>query len=72
MSSLLPRMPGGARKSAGGSGSTRQVWVLRENAPVAVTVTTGISDGHMTEIVGGELQAGMQVITDQRSAGATP
>ena len=72
VSSLLPRMPGGARKSAGGSGSTRQVWVLRENAPVAVTVTTGISDGHMTEIVGGELQAGMQVITDQRSAGATP
>ena len=73
VSSLLPRMPGGgARKSAGGSGSTRQVWVLRDAAPVALAVTTGISDGRMTEVLGGELRAGMAVITDQRSAGAAP
>jgi HlyD family secretion protein len=30
-------------------------------------VTPGISDGRMTEITGGELQAGMQVITDQKT-----
>jgi len=39
---------------------------------VQVPVTTGISDGHMTEITGGELQADMLVITDQRNAGAAP
>ncbi len=73
VSSLLPRMPGGgARKSAGGNGTARQVWVLRDAAPAAITVTTGISDGRMTEVLGGELKAGMAVITDQRSAGSAP
>ena len=73
MSSLLPRMPrSGARKSAGGNGPVKQVWVLRDGAPNAVSVNAGISDGRMTEIIGGDLQAGMQVITDQRAAGTAP
>jgi HlyD family secretion protein len=70
--SLMPRMPSSIkRKSAADTASTasaRQVWVLRAGKPVAVAVTPGISDGHMTEIVGGDLQAGMQVITDQKVA----
>jgi len=36
--------------------------------PVAVAVVPGISDGRMTEIVGGDLKAGMQVITAQQTA----
>ncbi len=74
VSSLIPRMPrGGATKTASGSGvAARQVWVLQGGAAVAVSVTPGISDGRMTEITAGELQAGMQVITDQRSAGTAP
>ena len=73
VSSLIPRMPrGGAAKSASGSGISRQVWVLRNGAAVAVGVTPGISDGRMTEISAGELQAGMLVITDQRAAGTAP
>jgi HlyD family secretion protein len=69
------------RKGAADSASTasaRQVWVLpgdgKGNAkvgsvvPVAVAVTPGISDGHMTEITGGDLKAGMQVITAQKTA----
>jgi len=35
-------------------------------AAIAVPVKPGISDGHMTEIVGGDLKVGMQVITDQK------
>ena len=73
VSSLLPRMPGGvARKTAGGNGPSKQVWVLRDGAAVAVAVTTGINDGRMTEITGGDLQAGMLVITDQRTTGTAP
>jgi HlyD family secretion protein len=73
MSSLMPRMPrSGARKTAGGSGTSRQVWVLKGSAAVAVSVTPGISDGRMTEIAAGELQAGMLVITDQRAGGTAP
>ena len=70
--SLLPRMPGGSRRSASAGASTagaKQVWVLRDGVAVAVPVTPGISDGHLTEIVSGDLQVGMQVITEQRSAG---
>jgi len=72
--SLLPRMPrSGTRKSAAASASTaaaKQVWVLRDGQAVPVAVTPGISDGRMTEITGGDLQAGMQVITDQKVAAA--
>jgi HlyD family secretion protein len=73
-SSLIPRMPGSnTRKSAAAGASTagaKQVWVQREGAAVPVAVTPGISDGHMTEITGGALQAGMLVITDQKAAGS--
>ena len=73
VSSLMPRMPrGGARKSAGGNAASKMVWVLRDGAAVSVNVTPGISDGRMTEITGGELQAGMMVITDQRTAATAP
>jgi HlyD family secretion protein len=36
--------------------------------PQAVAVVPGISDGHMTEIVGGDLKFGMQVITAQKTS----
>jgi|GEM_PF-15484 len=75
MSSLTPRIPGANRPRAAANGNSaastagaRRVWVLRGRVPVAVEVTTGVSDGHMTEITGGRLQVGMLVITDQRTA----
>jgi HlyD family secretion protein len=70
LSSLSPRMPGTVRRSAASGASTalaKTVWVLRDGSAVAIAVTPGISDGHLTEIVGGDLQAGMLVITDQKS-----
>ena len=71
MASVLPRMPrSGARKSATG-GTAKQVWVLKDGAPVAVNVTPGISDGRMTEITAGDLLEGMAVITDQRAGTAS-
>lgn len=70
---LLPRMPrNNTRKSAATSASTaaaKQVWIISQvgngNA-MAVAVTPGISDGHMTEVTGGDLKVGMLVITDQK------
>ncbi len=77
LSSLTPRMPGGSRRSAaataGSTAGARQVWVLPDdgsNLPQAVRVVPGISDGQMTEVTGGGLQAGMRVITDQKLAAA--
>ncbi|MBK8755290.1 MAG: efflux RND transporter periplasmic adaptor subunit [Candidatus Competibacteraceae bacterium] len=72
--SLIPRMPGRSRKSAAVGASTatsKEVWVLPDGsgaAAVSVAITPGISDGRMTEITGGDLQVGMQVITDQKMA----
>lgn len=75
--SLLPRMPGApTRRSAAAGASTsgaRQVWVLPEGGvgpAVRVAVTPGISDGRMTEITGGDLRAGMQVVVDQKMGGS--
>jgi HlyD family secretion protein len=68
MSSMMPRMPPGRSKSASG-GTAKQVWVLREGVPEAVSVTPGISDGRMTEITDGSLKEGMLVITEQRANG---
>ncbi len=59
------------RKGAADSASTasaKQVWVLRDGAAIALKVTPGISDGHMTEITAGDLQTGMPVITDQKTS----
>jgi HlyD family secretion protein len=72
VASLIPGRPRTSnRKSAAAGASTaaaRQVWVLRDELPVPLAVTPGISDGRMTEITGGELAIGMQVITDQKKA----
>jgi HlyD family secretion protein len=43
---------------------TQRVWVLRDGRAVPLQVNTGASNGRFTEIVGGELQAGMDVITE--------
>jgi HlyD family secretion protein len=70
VSKLLPRMPGRQRRSAGeatGANASveRRVWVLRDGVPAPVAITVGISDGRVTEVTGGDLQAGMPVIVDQ-------
>ena len=76
VSSLMPKPPSSSttRKPAASSSTTstttsssHQVWVLRDGTAVPVAVTPGSSDGRMTEVTAGELQAGMLVITDQAS-----
>lgn len=65
--SLMPRPPAATRRSqvtAAEDGSKR-VWVLRSGVAEPVQVRTGASDGRSTEIVGGDLQAGDSVITEQ-------
>jgi HlyD family secretion protein len=67
----MPRPPSPPPKTGGnsaGKSGAHQVWVLREGRPVALPVTAGASDGRMTEITGGTLEAGMQVITEILSA----
>lgn len=66
VSSLMPRFPRQAKtvKLKESAAGERAVWVLRDGQPVAVTVKTGATNGRVTELVSGDLSAGMPVITD--------
>jgi HlyD family secretion protein len=69
-SKLMPRPPAAAPKTAklDRRGGARQIWVLDQGEPRAIAVTTGISDGRMTEVSGEGLSEGLLVITEQRAA----
>jgi HlyD family secretion protein len=64
--SLLPRPPRSVSSKLAGTarGSEQRVWVLREGQPVEMTVTVGVTDGRMTEVLAGALEPGMHVITE--------
>lgn len=65
LSSLMPRPPSPIPKSlAPVTNGNQRVWILQGGAPVAVEVTTGASNGRLTEITGGALTEGVQVITE--------
>lgn len=70
MSTLMPRMARPEKKVQvmGSSSGAGRVWVLQEGQPVAMDVKAGATNGRVTEITGGELKAGMQVITEALSA----
>ena len=66
--SLMPRPPSTARKTSApvtAEDGSKRVWVLRNGMAEPVQVRTGASDGRSTEIVGGDLEAGDSVITEQ-------
>ena len=41
----------------------KEVWMLRNNVLVPITITTGLTDSIVTEVTGGELKTGDKVIT---------
>ncbi len=70
LSSLFRGPPGndrGQQVTITTDGNRQTLFVLDNNTPLAVEVTTGASNGSVTEITGGELRADMQVITDSFS-----
>jgi HlyD family secretion protein len=66
--SLIPHPPSPPPRkpvpAAGDKAGAQQIWVLRDGAPVAVQVTTGATNGRHTEILSGDIEPGMQVITE--------
>ncbi|MBO9714035.1 efflux RND transporter periplasmic adaptor subunit [Sphingomonas sp.] len=65
---LVPsrRRGGGAEKAAGGRSTGQTVYVLGDDGkPQKIDITTGVTNGTMTEVTGGGLQPGMKVITGQ-------
>jgi HlyD family secretion protein len=65
MGALIPRPPAEAKKATTmTSKGSLSVWVLRDGQPDAIDVKTGATNGRVTEITGGDIKAGMQVITE--------
>ena len=56
--------------AARGKGARQTVYVLDKGVPKVVEIQTGVTDGTSTEVTGGALQSGMQVITGQLATGS--
>ncbi len=71
VASLMPGPPRGAAAPAQATTTdgSRTIWVLRDGALLAVSVTPGLTDGSSTEVVSGDLREGDAVITDTAAGG---
>jgi HlyD family secretion protein len=54
-----------AGRGAGRRPKEQRVWTLRDGQLAAITVTKGLSDGVRTEVVAGQLEPGMALVTDE-------
>lgn len=64
-SSLMPRRrPSTPKARVTPVGGSQKVWIVQDGRAVPVTVTVGATNGTVTEITGGELKDGMEVITE--------
>lgn len=69
VSRLVPRPPMRSSQHQATKSGESQVWVLREDQPVAVPVKTGASNGRQTEIVAGDLKPSTPVIVEYQESG---
>lgn len=70
MGSLIPHPPRSEARSpdpANGKSREQKVWTLREGQLTAVAITKGTSDGVMTEVTGGDLEPGTELVTDMET-----
>jgi len=60
-----PRHSTPANREPGAAGArTQRVWTLRDGQPVAITIQVGATDGQMTQVLSGDVQPGMALLTD--------
>jgi HlyD family secretion protein len=72
LSRLFPRRPRSTpkqREASAARGRQQRVWILRDNKPVAIPVTTGATNGIVTQVLGGDVKPGMELVVDTTSTG---
>lgn len=57
-----PARPSQAAQGPTTRGTAQRVWIVRDGKATAVDVTVGMTDGRMTEVTGGDLEAGTPVV----------
>ena len=58
------RSPPKNRREQGSAKKEPRVWIVRDGEPVAIPITTGATDGIMTELVQGDVEPGMPLIVE--------
>lgn len=69
VSRLVPRPPPQNSQRQTTKSGESQVWILKQDQPVPVSVKTGASNGSQTEIVAGDLKPGAPVIVEYQETG---
>jgi len=72
ISQLMPRPPSSGskpREEESDGNKQHSVWTLRDGQPVAISVTTGSTDGITTEVISGDIEPGMALIVDTVTSG---
>ena len=75
LSRLFPRPAHTAskpRRESAGNGREQRVWTLHDDQLTAVPISTGATNGEMTEVTGGDLHAGEAVVVDMTSSSQSP
>lgn len=52
------------KKASRRPGNQRLVWTLRQGKPISLAVTTGETDGQMTQVLTGDITPGTKLLTD--------
>lgn len=68
MAKLMPWGQRRARPNNQNGKKEKVLWVLKDNAPVAIKITTGASSGALVEVRGDGLNEGLAVIVDEQRA----
>jgi HlyD family secretion protein len=56
------------KSSQGDQGRPGRVWILSpEGKPIPVSIFLGITDGTFSEVMGGDLREGMEIIVEETS-----
>jgi HlyD family secretion protein len=64
ISKILPHPPTPAPKQQDENKRQQRVWILKNRQLLSVSITTGSSNGGMTEVVAGDIQPGTEVVVD--------
>jgi len=71
LSQLMPRPPRDTKSRSRANENKNQptVWILRDGQTIAIPVSTGSTNGIMTEVTSGDIKPGMAVIVSTMSSG---
>jgi len=64
-----PRSPSKQREDVTADKRQQRVWTLQDGQLVAIAVTTGATDGIMTEVTSGDVEPGIALVVDTLRAG---